>query len=384
MLRKTILFLATFLIVLQFGSTAGAVNCHIKPGAARLSTFCILYNIPQNHRFTREELIGLSTRMYKIGQPPFVKPGSDLLEEEYDRFDGSFYVSPIVDYLSNLNGGNPKDKSFLQTNLIETSDPLFDAKSGPIYGTVVGTSGNAVVREGSYLESSWNFRYSYNPNHRLPLINSSANLCNYNHIGNWWYIEPCANGNYSKRRLTENASTNLKLGLSKYFASTLGAYHKAKIGYIRHIADDMSDRRLPSDYEQDRIEFILDTIHLTNFYTSFSAVLGANVKKDRDSNDLKFDRPATTPVTKRYLSATFGTIILERPYSITLQFNDTDNILVSGSNRYDRTFSAYMSYRPWNFLSFGLGYVKTNSTYRTDYYDSSEYLYDLNFYPISF
>ena len=328
---------AGFVFAAIFGSIPEWLSaCETYADNHRLFSYCLV-NKAFGQALTAGDVVFLSTQLESVGQ-------DRLINVTKGKSEYSFAAFPLVQYSDNINGGNP-DKPLVLGGLTFAGDPTLYRKQGIVGGIGAGLSGRYHYSDRGYLTYRGNASYVYSPNHKIGIGSTSAELCSINHLGDWWYIDACANANYTSRDLSKSVSRNGSLMLSKVFEGA-GKYNQASLTYNRYLA---------SGYNQNQYRVGWDAIHSNVLYTSLTAEYG---------------QPVPDQLTTRYsLNATIKAKVQGKPLSLSFVYGDARGGKLLGVDRDEKSFSVNFGYPINNKISLTAGLSHTNST--IDYFDST-------------
>ncbi|MGY8790566.1 MAG: hypothetical protein ACKVKR_09865, partial [Pseudomonadales bacterium] len=195
--------MAALLLPFFFVNTASAA-CYFDGPSGRLSNYCAIHLINGQRVDSRSlRLIDYKLKMEGstngLGLPFKVKKNTT------QRF-----LSPLLFYSSNINGGNSPKPLKLGNLTFEGDEKLF-SKAGMLAGVGAGLSGRLIYGDGRYLQYSASGSYAYSPEHKLGIGTTDAKACDVRHILNWWYVDVCASQSRVRKDMTDTTSSNLSL-----------------------------------------------------------------------------------------------------------------------------------------------------------------------------
>jgi hypothetical protein len=268
------------------------------------------------------------------------------------------YVTPILDYETDINGGNP-NKPLQLGSITFTGDPNLVRKEGIVAGAGAGAYGRYLVGEGRYIDYGFGASYAHSFEHDIGIQRRFANVCSKNHISNWWYIDGCAGSSYVEKELTEDTRNTLSLTTSKLFTLDANSHHQASFG-VNRVYDE--------DYEQNQLTLGFQTIHRNGWHSSINAVFGESIDGEI--------------ATREAISASLSLPVRKRRFTASASYSEADGAKLLGVARADETWSLSASYNVYKNIDVGLGYTETDST--IDYFDVSTPTVSLSFKPIRF
>jgi len=291
-----------------------------------------------------------------------------LKQEGYERGLGlpdavkqttfSPFIAPILEYSTDINGGNP-NRPLVLGNLTFTGDETLLRKEGLVAGVGVGANGRHIYGEGRYLDFGLGLSYAHSPEHDIGFSRAFANIYSKNHIRNHWYVDAYGSTNKTWRDLTDDSSSTVGLNLVKLFATEQHSYNQATVG-VRRFYDD--------DYEQNQLVASLQTIHSSGLYTAINATVGAAVEN--------------TLATSHSISATVGTTLFSKQLSATYTYSFANGGKLLGFERNDTSQSFTVTYAVHPRVNVTFGYRETESS--IDYFSESEPVIGVQFTPIRF
>lgn len=268
------------------------------------------------------------------------------------------YVTPILDYETDINGGNP-NKPLQLGDITFNGDPNLVRKEGIVAGAGAGAYGRYLLGEGRYIDYGFGASYAHSFEHDIGIQRRFANVCSKNHISNWWYIDGCAGSSYVEKELTEDTRNTLSLTTSKLFTLAGDSHHQASFG-VNRVYDE--------DYEQNQLTLGFQTIHSNGWHSSINAVFGESIDGEI--------------ATREAVSASLALPVRNRRFTISTSYSQADGAKLLGVARADETWSLSMSFNVYKNIDIGLGYTETDST--IDYFDVSTPTVSVSFKPIRF
>lgn len=345
-MKKTVALIA---LLLPFEANATCVSSQADP---RLQTYCIVNSVQgQRVNLRTAQLVD-----YRLKQEGYERglglPGA------VQQTTFSPYATPIVDYSTDINGGNP-NRPLVLGNLTFTGDETLLRKEGLIAGVGIGANGRHIYGEGKYVDYSLGASYAHSPEHDIGIGRTFANLHSKNHIRNHWYVDAYASTSKLQRDLADDTSSTVGLDLVKLFATEQRSYHQATVG-VRRFYDD--------DYEQNQLTVGLQNIHSNGLYTAVNVTVGEAVKN--------------TLATSHSISATVGTSLFNKPISATYAYSFADGGKLLGIEREDTSQSLTISYAVHPRVNITIGYRDTDSS--IGYFSESQPIVGIQFAPLRF
>jgi hypothetical protein len=343
--------LVAFLSGLLTATTAQA-SC-LNPNAdTRLRTYCVAETLLGNADTLNDALL-LDTLLKREGFAAGVG-----LPNRVEHSSTQTFVTPTVDYNSNINGGNP-NRPLVLGGLEFTGDEEFLRKEGIVAGFGAGVNGRNIIGEGRYLDYGIAANYAYSPQHGLSIARANANVCSRNHIRNQWYVDACGDATRLMRDLAAENTAGLALSTAKLFSTGNGAYHSTSFGVRRHYAES---------YQQNQIQLGWSTVRHRGAYTSLNTAFGETVP-----NQLSL---------RRSVSATVGTTVFDRALTATVGYSYSDGGRLLGFERNDTTRSLTLNYALNANLSVTVGYRSVDSS--IDYFSEQEPVVSVQCAPLRF
>lgn len=291
-----------------------------------------------------------------------------LKQEGYERGIGlpgkisqatfSPFAAPILEYSSDINGGNP-NKPLVLGSLTFVGDEDFFRKKGIVAGVGFGGNGRAIYGEGKYLDYSIGGSYAHSPKHDIGITRGFINICSKNDIGRNFYLDGCIAATQLNRELSDETTGTAALSVAKLLSEDKNRFHLASVGFRRYFE---------GEYEQNQISLRLETVHSSDFFTSLSILFGEGVEN--------------TLALRNSFSATVGTSFLNKPISASFSYSFSDGGRLLGFSREETTKAIILSYAVHPRINVTLGYRDTSSN--IDYFSEDEVIFGLQFAPIRF
>ena len=318
----------------------------------RLRTYCVAETLAGN-AITLNDALLLDTLLKREGFAAGVG-----LPNPVDTSTTQIFVSPILDYNTNINGGNP-NRPLVLGGLTFTGDEAFLRREGVVAGAAAGVNGRTVYGNGGYLDYAFFASYAHSPQHGMGIACGSANVCSRNHIANQWYVDACGDTTRLVRDLAAETNSGLSLSTAKLFSTGNGAFHSANFGVRRYYAEQ---------YQQNQIQLGWSTVRNRGAYTGFNLSFGEAVP-----NHL---------AQRRSVSATVGSTVFDRALTATASYSYADGGRLLGFERNETTRSLTLNYAVNANLSVTVGYRTVDST--IDYFSESRPTFSVQFAPVRF
>jgi hypothetical protein len=268
------------------------------------------------------------------------------------------YITPILNYETDINGGNPS-KPLQLGSITFTGDPNLGRKEGIVAGAGVGAYGRYLAGEGRYIDYSFGASYAHSVDYGIGIQRRFANLCSKNHLKNWWYIDACAGSSYVEKDLTYDTRNTLSLTTAKLFTSSPNSHHQASFG-VNRVYDE--------DYEQNQLVLGFQTIHRNGWYSAINAVFGESIDGEI--------------AVREAVSASLSLPVRNRRFTVSASYSEADGAKLLGFARADDTWSVSVSYNVYKNVELSVGYTDTDST--IDYFDVSAPTLSVSFTPLRF
>lgn len=268
------------------------------------------------------------------------------------------YVYPILEYSSDINGGNP-NKPLVLGSLTFFGDEEFFKKDGVIVGLGIGGSGRYIYGEGRYADYSIGASYAHSIEYDIGVERNFADLCSKNDIGGNFYLDGCLSTNQLNRELADETTSSVSLSVAKLFSDGDERFNEFTVGLRKLFKDN---------FEQKQLTFKLETLHDEGYFTAIGASFGGAVE-----NQL---------VIRQSLNATVGTTIRNRPVSASFSYTKSNGGRLLGFTREDTTTTFNLTYAVKPNINASVGYSETNSS--ISYFDESESIFGIQFSPIRF
>ena len=338
------------LIVVAYGAPAYAA-CLPTPTDTRLQTLCLT----EQAEGKAVDLRTVQLIDFRIKQEGYARglglPGA-VKQHQFAP-----YATPVLDYNTNINGGNP-NKTLTLGNLDFEGDPNLVRTRGIVAGVGVGANGRSILGAGRYIDYTIGGSWTSSAQHDQTITRTFASACSKNHIENLWYLDGCVATNRTQREIQTDRNSSVSLAISKLIPND-GSYHQASAG-VRRTYD--------KDYEQNQLIVSVDTIRVGSVFTSFSLALGEGVEN--------------TLATRQSVSATVGTVLNQRALRATANYSYSDGGKLLGVDRADTAQSLSITYAVHPRFSVSVGYRNTDST--IDYFDDYEPTFGIQFTPFAF
>jgi len=280
------------------------------------------------------------------------------LPNRVKRLTFSPYISPVLEYSSDINGGNP-NRPLVLGSLSFFGDDAFFRKNGVVAGVGFGGSGRALYGEGKYLDFSMGVSYAHSPELDIGIARGFANICSKNDIGKNFYIDGCLSTSRLNRDLADETTTSTTLSVAKLFSESDKRFNQVSLG-IRRLFED--------EFQQNQVVVKMDTLHNGDFYTSLNASFGETV---------------TNTLTMRYsLEYIVGTTLFSKPIATSVSYSFSDGGQLLGFSREETTKFFNIVYTIHPSVNISVGYSQIVSS--INYFNESGAIFGVQFAPIRF
>lgn len=267
----------------------------------------------------------------------------------------SLFIAPIVEYNSNINGGNP-DRDLVLNGLTFKGDPSLVKKAGPVFGVGAGMQGRSIYGSGRYVDYSAAASVQRSFKYDLNIFSGSAAVCSKNFIKNQWYLDACADAAKQKREISESAARGISVSTAKLLSASGEKYHRLKFGLRLH--DAMT-------YQHFQALFGWQVARSKGAYTSLNVMLG----QKRDG----------FLVAREGIVAKYSTTVRGKPvlFSASYSFHDGKRLLAVP--RTDTYRSLSIKYNLRDNIAIKLGYSESLSS--IDYFNDSQVTFGIELKP---
>ena len=341
-----------FFIIGIATTTIVNANCLHSSSNERLSNYCLVQRASQ-------QVINLRTAQiidYRLKHEGYER-GLGFAGRA-KQFSFQLYVTPILDYETDINGGNP-NKPLKLGNLTFTGDPNLVREEGIVVGAGAGAYGRYLAGEGRYLDYGIGASYAHSFEYDIGIERRFASLCSKNHIKNWWYIDGCASSSYVDKDLTEDTRNKISVTASKLFMSSSNSHHQASAS-VKRVYDE--------DYEQNQVSLGFETIHSNGWHTAVSATIGESIDGEI--------------AVREAVSASLALPVRNRRLTVSTSYSEADGAKLLGVERAEETWAFSASYNIYKNVDVSIGYTETDST--IDYFDVATPTVSISFEPIRF
>ena len=153
---------------------------------------------------------------------------------------------PILEYESNINGGN-KHRDLVVGNYVFQGDEGRVRKDGLLAGFGMNFTGSYFYGPGRYMNLALKKEYKYNFQYKLSVDNHALSACSMNHVYNCWSLDFCFNEIEYKKKFSTNRSKNLNISGSKIITLPYSSYTKFGVGIERYIDQNMQQARISAE-----------------------------------------------------------------------------------------------------------------------------------------
>lgn len=341
----------TLFIALSSASSVFA-GCVANSTNERLSNFCLAQTVAR---------YGADLQTIHIVDERLKREGYDTgwgLPKLVDPTQVIYSFAPLLDYSTNINGGNP-NRTLVLNGLEFEGDPRLVKKDGFLIGARLGLSARSIFGQGHYVDYSFYGSYQHSAEHSIGVLQYGGSACSKNDLGQLTYLDVCANLSSQKKDLADQHTKSIDAKISRLFRSKSGSFHELSVGLKR--------LELNSD-AQSQMAFGLDTILANGSFLAVKAQLGEKI----------IDEMALRQAA--YLS--WGHILWNKPMSLSVGVSKSSGSSMIGVKRADNTRSIAVSYSVTPRISLILGYEVTDSS--IDYFDNESPKIGIQFTAIKF
>jgi hypothetical protein len=255
-------------------------------------------------------------------------------------------IYPIVQYSSNINGGNPPGNLVLGS-LIFQGDPEFEQKSGMLYGLGARVESRYRLGEGRFLELNVVGTYARSPKNDIDVSSSFVSLCSKNHVKNWWYVDFCAATANISRDISNQTDDILSVAVSKVISTDSGNHHDLSVRYREIFSEN---------YDQEQVTFGVSSILNGELYTSLYLNLGEAIEGQL--------------VSRWAIGGEIGKLFNGKRVKLIAAYEESDGGALLGIAQKNETSTVGVSYEINEQITIFLGYQNISSS--IDYYNVSE------------
>lgn len=318
----------------------------------RLQTYCAERTVIQNGAVLRDALL-VDALLKREGYAEGIG-----LPNRFERKSFQMFASPIIDYNSNLNGGNP-GKPLILGGRSFAGDPKNMRFGGVIGGIRTGANGRRIYGDSAYADYALSVSYAYSPKHSIGVVRGSASACSRNNVANHWYVDACGDATLLSRDLSTENSSGVALSTTKLFAGNGGTFHSVSFGGRRYFTET---------YDQNQLQIGWSTVRNRGAYTAINVHMGAAV-----SGQLAM---------RRSVSATVGTTLLDRPLTATIGYSHAAGGKLLGFERDDTSRFFSLTYAVSSKLLLSAGFGRIDST--IEYFSETRPTFSVQFAPVRF
>jgi len=350
--RKIILLFVLGLIQSLLLSQEASASCLANSGNERLTNYCLAQVVSEWGASPQSALM-IDARLKREGYANGLGFPSRI-----DKHDLTGFVTPIIDYSDNINGGNP-DKPLVLGGLKFTGDPDLIQKAGVLLGARVGFYGRSIVGEGNYIDHQASVSYEHAPQHGIGIKRLNASVCSKNHLGGLLYADLCAAAGRQIKQLSDQKNQTLNMTMSKIIRIGNSSFNEVKLGALKNYNEGFNQKQIAAG---------IDTIFANGLFSSATIRLGEAV-----SDELALRKAA---------SLNFGYSVKGKPVSMSLSISDASGSQMIGVARRDITKSIDLVYGVTPKVSLSVGYENVDSS--IDYFDVKAPKFGIRFSAIKF
>ena len=274
--------------------------------------------------------------------------------------DGNYIAPifyPLLEYDTNVNGGNPQ-KPLKLGNITLRGDSALKRKESLVYGGGVGAVGRVIYGPGKYIDYSSTVSRKRSLKYGLSIDTIFARACSKNHLGNWWYLDGCAFGFNEEKSLSKTRVRQISASMRKLLSSDRYRHHEISITPIYFKTEN---------YKQEQIELGLENLHQGGEVTSFHFLLGNDIG-NQTGTEMRF-------------KVGLKKIVAGKSIGLRWTRSRSNQTTLLGFDRRDKSDFIGFNIRMNPRVELQFGYSKTDST--IDYFDRSGFLGSINITPFS-
>ena len=351
-MRKIILLSVFVFIQSLILPQQAAASCLANSGNERLSNYCLAQIVSQWGAPAQTALM-IDSRLKREGYASGLGFPAPAAQHELSGF-----VTPILDYSDNINGGNP-NKPLVLGGLTFTGDPALLQKAGVLLGARVGFYGRSIIGEGNYIDHQASVSYEHAPEHGIGIKRLNASVCSKNHLGGLLYADLCAVAGRQIKQLSDQKNQTLNMTLSKIVRLGGSSFNEAKFGVLKNYNEGLN---------QKQIAVGIDTIFANGLFSSATIRLGEAVKDEH--------------ALRKAGSVNLGYSVKGKPILVRFSISDASGRTMIGVDRRDITKSIGLVYGLTPKVSLSAGYESVDSS--IDYFDVKTPKFGIRFSAIKF
>lgn len=316
-----------------FLANMASAACYFDDGpSGRLSNYCAIQLI-NGQRVDNRSLSLIDYRLKMEGNTNGLGLPAKVKKHTTQNF-----LSPLLFYSNNINGGNSSKPLKLGNLTFEGEKKLF-SKVGILAGVRAGLNNRYIYSDGRYLQYSANISYAYSPKHKLGVGTVGARACDIRRILNSWYLDSCAGQSRTRKDLSDTTNSELSFVTSNSFKNFEQSFSQVDFGVKRFFT---------KSYTQNQVVLGFDTIHSNDVFTDFGATFGEAI--------------TSKLATRLSLSGRIIVSIADKPLSLSATYTDSDGGIMLGVSRSEKNYGISVSYPIWQKIKLSVGYQKTDST----------------------
>ena len=350
--KTKILVVAIAWVLVPLATAAAAYSCNVIGASSRIVNYCLT-----------KELSGKIVGIQQIQMLDYFHKregySSGLgLTGAIDKLTVQPYAFPVLDYSTNINGGNP-DKPLELGTLTFAGDSDLLRKQGTIAGLGAGVKGRYILGEGQYFDFSANGTYTRSTVYNIGIAQHSLSVCSKNNVDQTWFADLCITSSRTKKEFTDVEGQTATLSFASLFESHGNSYHQVNVGL---------KRSFEHSFTQNHLVLELDNIHRNGLFSTLSLTIGETIPE--------------TLATKFRINTNIGTTIFEHYLSLDLSYSEARHGKILGFDQEEATSNFSIQYAVNPKFTLSLGYLNTDSN--IDYFDRSEPSFGVQFSPIEF
>lgn len=127
--------------------------------------------------------------------------------------DFGYGIQPILSYDSNVNGGNPSDRLYLDEDSYFQFDPDSVAQGAVVAGAGLNMGAKLFYDRGRYLDLGLSASRSWSVDGQYPIATWSLSACSQNHLFDWNYFDLCASRSAQDKDLSSSINERVEARL---------------------------------------------------------------------------------------------------------------------------------------------------------------------------
>lgn len=183
-------------------------------GNNHLENYCVINSL-KGKSIKKNDAIFLEKKLWNDGLNIDLTPNINIKK---DKNNYQAYIYPSLNYIDNINAGNPK-KNLTIGNLVFEGSAENVKKSGVMPAINIGFNNKYHSTNNTTLKTNLTFNYSHDITSDLTIKTLNASTCLDKYIKNQLFIKPCARYYTSDKKLQKYTKKNLSFTVAKIFSS---------------------------------------------------------------------------------------------------------------------------------------------------------------------